>query len=59
MPYGLKILIKDEHNARIHLVATLLAITFAKILKVSSVEWLVLGLVICFVFLVEIINSAI
>lgn len=56
---GLKILIRDEHNSRIHLFAAVCAIILGFVLNVSSMEWLVIVLVIGFVFSVEIINSAI
>lgn len=56
---GLKILIIDEHNSRIHLVALFIAVTLGIILKISNTEWLVIVIVIGFVFSMEIINSAI
>ena len=56
---GLKILISDEHNSRIHLIAAICAIILGFILNVSSMEWLVIVLVIGLVISFEIINSAI
>ncbi len=56
---GLKILFRDEHNSKIHLVAMIIAIILGFILKVSEIEWIVIVLVIGFVFSIEIINSAI
>ncbi|RLD67756.1 MAG: diacylglycerol kinase [Bacteroidetes bacterium] len=56
---GLKILIKNEHNSRIHLVAMIVAIILGIILKISNLEWIAIVMVIGFVFSIEIINSAI
>jgi len=56
---GLKILIRNEHNSRIHLVAMIIAIVLGIILKISNIEWIVIVIVIGFVFSTEIINSAI
>jgi len=56
---GLKILIKEEHNARIHLLATISVIIAGYIFKISTNEWLAVILSIGFVFSMEIINSAI
>lgn len=38
---GLKILITEEHNERIHLFATVIVITSGFIFSISVVEWLV------------------
>ena len=56
---GLKILIKNEHNSRIPLVAMIVAIILGIILKISNLEWIAIVMVIGFVFSIEIINSAI
>ncbi len=56
---GLGSLIKHEHNARLHLVAALLAIAMGFILAISPVEWMILVLIIAMVFITEILNSAI
>jgi diacylglycerol kinase len=56
---GLRILIKFEHNSRIHLTAMIIAIILGIILDISGLEWLVIVIVTGFVFSVEIINSAI
>jgi len=56
---GLKILIREEHNARIHIVAMVITILLGFALNISPSEWigviLSIGLVISF----ELINSAI
>lgn len=56
---GLKILQKEEHNFRIHLVAAILVVAAGFILKISSYEWIAIVLAIGFVFVVEILNTAI
>lgn len=55
---GLRILLKEEHNARIHLAATLCVIIASIFFKISPVEWIAIIFAIGFVFVVEIINSA-
>jgi diacylglycerol kinase len=56
---GLKILIREEPNARIHLFATLCTVIAGILLKVSVIEWIALVFAIGFVFTLEIVNSAI
>ncbi len=56
---GLKILIKEEHNARVHLIAACLVILAGFLFRLSTNEWLIIVLTIGFVFSLEIINSAI
>ena len=55
---GLKLLVKEEHNSRIHLVAAVVAILLGWGLNISLDEWLVLLLVIGAVFVAELFNSA-
>nr|MBC7613131.1 diacylglycerol kinase family protein [Pseudopedobacter sp.] len=56
---GLKILFKEEHNARVHLFIAILAILAGLILKISAIEWVAVILVIGLVFITEIINTSI
>ena len=56
---GLKVLFYEEHNSRIHLFATALAIALGWALKISGNEWCFLTLVIGAVFASELFNSAI
>ena len=56
---GLKILLKEEHNARIHLLATVLVVFSGFILKIHFLEWIAVIFAIGMVFALEIINSAI
>ena len=55
---GIAMLLREEHNARIHLLATALVLVLAGYLQVSKTEWLVLFLVIALVWLAEALNSA-
>ena len=56
---GWKVLINDEHNARIHLVAAVLAIVAGFVLKISAIEWIIIAVLIGLVFAAEAFNSAI
>ncbi len=56
---GLKILLREEHNARIHLLATTLVVIAGVVLKISTVEWIAIVFAIGFVITTEIINSSI
>ncbi|CAG5084990.1 diacylglycerol kinase family protein [Parvicella tangerina] len=56
---GLKILLLEEHNARIHSLAAIVAIALGFILKISHREWLWIMLAIALVFTTEMINTAI
>jgi diacylglycerol kinase len=56
---GLKILIKEEHNARIHLFITCCVLIAGVVFKISIVEWITVIFCIGLVFALELINSAI
>jgi diacylglycerol kinase (ATP) len=56
---GLKSLISHEHNSRIHLFAAVTAIIAGIILKISTLEWTVIIVVIGMVFMAELFNSSI
>ncbi len=56
---GLKILIKEEHNARIHVFTASCVLIAGFIFKISAYEWIAILLVIGLVVALEIINSAI
>ena len=56
---GLKILIKEEHNARIHLFIACCVLIAGAVIKISTIEWIVVIFCICLVFALELINSAI
>lgn len=56
---GLKILFREEHNARIHIVASIIVVVLAFLFNISLFEWLSLLILIALVISTEIINSAI
>ncbi len=55
---GLFVLVKEEHNARIHLAAAMLVIILSVFLKISCMEWIAVILLIALVFATELINSS-
>jgi len=56
---GLRILIKEEHNARIHLFATICVVIAGFFFRISPLEWIAIVFSIGLVFSLEIINSSI
>ena len=56
---GLRILFKEEHNARIHLFAMICVIIAGFFFRVSLFEWIAIVFSIGLVFSLEIINSSI
>ena len=56
---GIKDFFRSEHNAWIHLVATLAAIVLAVIAHISRVEVIALTFAIGFVWIAELFNTAI
>ena len=56
---GIYILMKEECNARIHAVLAIVALLMGYCLHISSIEWIVLCIVIGMVFAMEAINSSI
>lgn len=54
---GLKILVKEEHNFRIHLVAAILASLLSVLLQVSIYEWFAVLFCIAMVIGAEIVNT--
>lgn len=56
---GIYLLIKEERNAKIHLLATVIVISAGIYFALSSVEWALILLAIGLVFAVEGINTAI
>lgn len=55
---GIGLLVRNEHNARIHLVAAVAAVTAGFLLKITAVEWIIVVLVIGAVLAAEAFNSA-
>lgn len=56
---GLKIVFIEEHNARIHLIVSLIVIACGFIFHIATVEWMIICFAIGLVISMEIINSAI
>ena len=56
---GLKVLIIEEHNSRVHAIAAIGVIAGGFYFKISGMEWLAVILSIGFVISMEIVNSAI
>jgi len=56
---GLKILLKSEHNARIHFLAVIIVVAAGFLLGIARMEWIAIILAIGLVITAEIINSAI
>lgn len=48
-----------EQNLLIHIIATILVITFGIIYNISKLEWILISLMCTFVIATELINSAI
>lgn len=57
--HGLRVLIKEEHNAWIHLFATVCVVVAGILFKISLMEWVAVVFAIGLVFSFEIINSAV
>ena len=56
---GLKTLIKEEHNARIHLFIACCVLIAGIVFKISTAEWIAVIFCIGIVFSLELINSSI
>jgi undecaprenol kinase/diacylglycerol kinase (ATP) len=56
---GLKTALQEEHNARIHLVATVLVVALSLFFDINKYEWIAVIFAIGFVFAMELLNSAI
>lgn len=56
---GLRLLLVKEHNARIHLLATAMAILAGFVWRISPLEWAMIIFCIGFVWAMELVNTAI
>ena len=56
---GLKIALKEEHNARIHVIAALCVVALSIFFNINIYEWIAVIFAIGLVFVMELINSAI
>lgn len=55
---GLWLLLRNEHNSRIHLFAAVIAIAMGFFLKINLFEWMVLVIVTGIVFISELFNTS-
>jgi diacylglycerol kinase (ATP) len=55
---GIIMLLKNEHNSRIHFLAAFIAILAGFLLKIDRIEWVILVVVIGIVFLAELFNTS-
>ncbi len=56
---GLQILWKEQHNSRVHLLATIVVILVGLVLSMSAIQWIALLLLIALVWVAEALNSAV
>jgi len=56
---GLRLLVRNEHNARLHLAASTVAVGAGLLLRISASDWRWITLSIALVWLAEAINTAI
>lgn len=56
---GLRVLIEEEHNARIHLLAAVCVIAAGLLLRITLHEWLAVAFAIGLVFCMEILNTCV
>ncbi len=56
---GMRTLLRDEHNSRIHLAAMIVAIVLGFLLGISATEWCVVALCCGCVLMAEAMNSAV
>lgn len=56
---GLRVLFKEEHNSRIHFIATVIVLTAAILFRLNTYEWIAIIFSIGLVITVEIINTVI
>ena len=56
---GLRILIREEHNSRVHFFAVIVVTSAGFYFEITAMEWVTLVLVMGFVVSMEIMNSSI
>lgn len=56
---GIKVMLREEHNARIHIVAAVVAVALGLLFGITPGEWTAVVIVIAMVFAAEAVNSAI
>ena len=56
---GLRLLLKNEHNSRIHLASAIAAAGLGIVVKLDHYEWSLLIIAIGLVFIAELLNSSV
>jgi len=56
---GIKNLVKNEHNAQLHLIALFAAVVLGVLFNISPTEWIAIIMVSGMVIIAEILNTAI
>ncbi len=56
---GIRSLLRTEHNSRIHLAFTIIAILLGILLKISRFEFIILTIVMALVWICEIFNTCV
>ena len=56
---GIKVMLREEHNARIHVVAAVVTVALGLLFGITPGEWTAVVIVIAMVFAAEAVNSAI
>jgi diacylglycerol kinase (ATP) len=56
---GIKELLISQHNARIHLTATIVVLVLSAVMKISTSEWIAIAFAIGFVWVTEMFNTCI
>lgn len=55
---GIKILFREEDNAKVHVLTAVIVIIGGFYFKISHVEWMLIAIAIGFVLVTEIVNTA-
>ncbi len=56
---GLAILLRTQHNAKIHTVATILVVAAGTLFRISPTEWVLIALALVCVWVAEALNTSI
>lgn len=56
---GLKVLLQEQHNFRVHLFATAVVVIAAVVLKMQAMQWVLLLILIAIVWITEALNTAV
>ncbi len=56
---GIRVLIRDERNAKIHLAASVIVVVTGIVLNITRIEWCFISIAIALVLITEAINTAI